>query len=391
MDPEFANWFGGDENIRLDVRSHEVGLDPIVYACAGEYAHNYRWKSGEALKLSLPAGTHRWVIHGDGSSMSGEFRVGADGSRECRIDFDGAGELSVMSFEFEGFSTEERRFIDISAESLDRQWCNRMYSRAWLDDRRVVYEIEPVWEVHVEAGMPEGSERGVIFAPPGKYEVRIGFNGLETEVVMECPGKVVVRRADILEPQALGEVSVLDDDERFFYRLQLDHADGRSFAHQIGKSFLLHQGKWRAFVLRSDYESEGADAYRWAETTFTLTDEPLEFDPRKLEWHPMAQVNFEFRGGDDKGGAQSAWWSPFHEYRGPYLRALGHDGEAPYIPLGAPSDIRIRGGMKLLFPDRLLAPGRYRVVPWYGAPDSECVEIKVTAGAALQTIVIDCE
>jgi hypothetical protein len=113
---------------------------------------------------------------------------------------------------------------------------------------------------------------------------------------------------------------------------------------------------------------------------FTSADQVLDLN--SLAYEPYARVTLVFSGRGSPDRSFDAWW--YGESKpAPLLLALDQSfGGAPrYVGLGEPDRVLPDGRLEFTYDNRMLPPGRYKVIPWHGAAEKYCKTFTLASGS----------
>ena len=332
----------------------------------------------------LPEGVYRWWLSVGDSAVWGNLTVNRGDGIEFDFTLDGMPGLKPVRIEFDGFESDELPYFEVLTESdahvVDVGNCN------FLNDRGpdIVYPVESPW--FDAAGYIElpGTTTKIAFAPPGVALVAVRGQSV---VTTSCPGSATIGQGE--EEIALRTeltFSGLEDNAR--YDVEIIYPDGTTVGANGLNKKTVPQGQVRLIVQRTDYELVPEDSSMWAEIELNIEGTPVDVRLDALEYQKYAVVDLWFRGRNDSL-LRDPWWEPCAEDRLPYMVALDDVilGQPRKLLLIAASDSSTSDGLEFGYRNRLLRPGRYRLVPWLGAPESACREIVLKPGRNKRIVV----
>lgn len=387
LSKDLAEWLAPTVGVTLELSPFHADLAPYFAATAGDYDW-YRWAPGETVTLQLPAGTYLWTLAGDCGYPKGSFTVKADESCAYHFGLDGLAGYEPLTVNITGVAEEDYEHVRVYADRHLPKAYGALKSHYWRDVHGRSFHIPGEIDEYVdlEGVLPEGKKRALLFALPGNYSVEVECDGRFQRFNVQVPGEITV---DFSAEERVHEAK-LDfpaglDDDAVWHDVVLRHENGwcaNGHPDDIGP--VPHGPVWALFV-RTDYRNEGADCFAWAETTLNVHGERITVN--ELDWQPMCELEIRLEGGEAHGPARRSWWNLRDNDGFAYLVMLDKPG-MPRIPMNYPTKVDLRGTPTLAYPNSLLPPGRYQFVPWYGAPESDCVSFELTAGSSARTITV---
>ncbi|MBE7491766.1 MAG: hypothetical protein HS108_08470 [Planctomycetes bacterium] len=356
-----------------------------------------RLQPGRLQTWRLPPGNYLWELcTSSETTLTGVLSVRA-GRSAVQFALHNLPGLGAVRVDLAGFTDENQP--DISVDELlvpDCLW--RDWEHSGRSEPSIFYPTlgpGPDWYYEVNVFR---SDRNTIWLVTGygrSLSVTCTWSEAETDHQVTygtaVPGKLQFARRD-----STGEGNlVLTTPENDFASYDLLALSGNHTARKLRKdSNQLPQGTWHVVVRRSTWlPDEGRTLVEHAAVDIHLGEE-LELDLGRLRYHASGRLVVHLTGRGRTTPGRDPWWESDKslEFADPVIEHLdfGPSRSNPARGLGQPSHIVFGtpGNPKtmiLAYDPLQLAPGRYRLLPWFGAPANLGREFTIQPG---QTVTI---
>jgi hypothetical protein len=239
--------------------------------------------------------------------------------------------------------------------------------------------------VQADSQILRDAEARVLYAYAPRGAAQIAVYGSTTQLMVRAtfPGRVVLSPAQF---ELYRECALLLDsgDSEDAWHIAAFHDNGTAGQYTGGGTVDMTPGWVTLLVTR-----RGDDSCSFARVRVNLTPEPQTLDLLTLSYEAYAKVTLVFSGRGSPDSPFDAWW--FHdEQPAPLLQALDQSfgGSPRYVSLGEPDRVLPDGRLEFTYDNRMLPPGRYKVIPWHGAVEKYCKTFTLAPGS-VSTVVVE--
>lgn len=326
---------------------------------------------GMASTWRLPPGQYRWVLN---SYLSGTMTVSA-GRNSIHFSMNSLPGLERLDITIEGASEDEPGSLGVThargcACELPELGKSPRKNRALT-----TAEAPQAYVFSFDHG-----RRHVVFAPPGPYVAWGYVQGRSVYRGVAVPGRAVLVPAAAAYGESAVELLRDEEDQHGYQAVAYSAYLTSTFLPAPGKESMV-EGPIRLWVCRvaADGRCTGVAAL----DRTLKAGETLVVHLTTLTFEPPALLSIRCIGPGDQPPADSRWWSRLKG--GPAVDQVialdhGHHGLPAFLIVDAPDQMLPRGRAEFSFSRRAVPPGRYRIVPWPGAPERCCRTVNVLAG-----------
>lgn len=307
---------------------------------------------------TLPPAVYRWELVGEDCALSGIRSLHGQAAESVLFELDQTPELCALEVMCDGFSAEDLPEVELG------QGATRMARRT----------VGSAANMRVPEGrvLKAGPGHFVIVASRGDVVVEVSCSGKpDTTRVAACPGRLLVTPADFdAGPCELTLTGAPAEDIELAWHSVVGEIRMREGVNQmpVGKLTLV-VGRTVNKVSRS------------ARTQVDLTPGATTLDLACLDYQAAGRVSFSCCGRGGVAPGEDHWWMSGK----PLLWRVDCPdelvGEPPRLSDGLAARY-VRPGLppRFVVPEIELPPGRYRVIPWEGAPEKFWVTFQVRSG-----------
>ncbi len=322
----------------------------------------------------IPRGVYHWQLKGNRDSVEGIV----DLRSQSRVDFSllNLPGMAVLTWHLgEG---QTREICDAAVENS---------CRGVLDD---VSDIDPTkvasWTLaYVGQYLWSRDDRRMyLIAPPGRHVVGFACDDTVVRRVFEFPGTVQLSSTEFSTRDSRKvRLEYGSETDNYVHVLALCVDGGYEF--QIIKDpgsveLFLYDGHWTLFIERRGiWGREDQRRREWGTIQIVITGEDRTIDIRGASYAALGTLVIELSGKAPVEGQRDPWWQ-----NGTCVGIQALDigtsgivasGEIYAFNMGRPCLKPNLTGRSAEIP-----PGRYKIIPWPGAPDSACKIVTVEPG-----------
>ncbi|MCA8910697.1 MAG: hypothetical protein KDB82_03245 [Planctomycetes bacterium] len=379
------------------VEQHLYAMDKKMRERDGEYDV---LKPGVTRVWDVPIGSYVWELIGLHERLSGWIEFSSTGPAGVRFSLDNAPGLELLQVERRGF--------------MDGDWANLSFDDDPLTERAMLAsadsyddEYDSVSE-YVMNGDYVQQLRGAnsisyVFAPRGTMRMEVSSDVGYGSFRVSFPGRITIQPSQLIGPRTAvirlvqeDEDADADEDdyeEPEFYYYGLVYFEDGSY-DEFAPEDEVEWPVGTVTLMASRYK-EGADRMHrraFARVEYQVKPGKHTIDLRTFEYQFYGELDIEIVGHSGSDTHFDSWWLDDGKGPHPVLLALDQcvQGEPRYVSLGEPGRVMPDGKLGLSYRNRLLPPGRYKVIPWAGAPEKYCPTVEVKPGEhARVTAMID--
>jgi len=395
IDSEMAKLLGGETRavmFKLEVAQHlspadglnSPGLDSLLMlaieamssASTAEQAAFNRLAPDQPQTWHVPRGVYRWQLRGKVETLEGTV----DLRQGDHIGFSLANlpGLAVLICQLPGAAKADDCDVEILGES----------EVALAEVFETSSKDADLWTRKKGQQLVRDHERNrlLLFSRPGTYAVQLQWNDAYLNSVANVPGVIQPNENEFAERME-HLVSFMAESEEFEYtQICAFSADsrflGRCVAGGINSRLALQEGQWHLLVARNRI-SRGRDraVSELGDLTVIVGTGDMQVDLGAASYRAFGKLRIELAGRAPVESGSDPWWQDAH---GIGLSFEGLEPNSP-SPLLVVSQHRFNldGPSRkptLVLAERSVPPGRYRVIPWPGAPESACKVVIVEPG-----------
>ncbi|MBX3475621.1 MAG: hypothetical protein KF754_14690 [Planctomycetes bacterium] len=401
IDPELYDLLADEQSVGLNMDAIEEWRDARHLEQMDEWLaeDDERYdilELGRTRTWKLPPGEYLWELwsHG-GPSLVGPLNISA-GHNSVRFSLGNLPGLGVVRVDLTGFSDEDDPTVTAEdAVSPDGPWCHGDYPS--FSGPRIILPRDgpgPQWFHDVVTLRRDRHTQWLITGRGRQLSVSCGWAegefGTQVTRGVTVPGSLHFKRED---PTTWGELDIHEPEgSDYGYAVSALSAD---YIHQELSSGLnrLQQGNWRVLIRRSHWpDSADRDTFDHAVVDIHVGASAASIDLAQLNYQPSGKLVLQLKGRGTTSAGLDPWWEigDHTSFREPILEHLDGRmaGQAPFTGLGRPDTANVEPASALLvYNPLLLAPGRYRLLPWFGAPGALAREFEIKPGQTT-TIVL---
>ncbi|MBK8207366.1 MAG: hypothetical protein IPK87_11355 [Planctomycetes bacterium] len=310
----------------------------------------------------LPPGSYHWELVGDSESVTGRAALLSTRSESVLFEVDRTPGLCALEVVCEGFADDDLPDLEVDELPAMSLAAPDSYSGPVI-----VYPAELA-----NGGLIEtGPGRWTVLAPAGDLVVTlVTFGNPDVVRVAGCPGRLVVTREDF---------SPVDCELVITNRhgaCSIDSAWGSTAGYlslEVGTN-RMRLGKVAIWAVR-----RGSDPPVWAWVELELLPGRTTLELGDLSYTECGTVTFTVSGRGGVSPGEDKWWFNGEE---PSLGRIESLGTPRFAWRAWPGWLDVQPGLtqKFVYSNCQLPPGRYRVIPWEGAPEKFWVTFQVRAG-----------
>ncbi len=322
----------------------------------------------------IPRGVYHWQLKGNRDSVEGIV----DLRSLSRVDFSLSNLPGMSVLTWHLGENQTRDICDAAVE---------YNCRGVLDD---VSDIDPtkvaIWTLDNDRQYlwSRDDRRMYLIAPPGRHVVGFACDDTVLRRVFEFPGTVQLSSAEFSSRDSR-KVTLEYRSETDNYVHVLALCEDGAYEFQIIKDpgtveLFLYDGHWTLFIERRGiWGQEDQHRREWGTMQVVITGEDRTIDIRGASYAAFGSLVIELSGKAPVEGQRDPWWQ-----NGTCVGIQALDigasgivaiGEIYSFQMGRPSLKPVLTGRSAETP-----PGRYKIIPWPGAPDSACKIVTVEPG-----------
>lgn len=393
-----------DKDMALDFtlrsRGFDSGFEPVMYWIAREFGPRRdlpnQLSPGDSLRWPVPAGDYTWELAGSERNLEGRISIDSETSLVHFDLYDLPG-LATLEIHLQGFDPNQ---ADVTLE--DDFHRNHAVMGKWTGRREpagpsIAFPPDPLDEDIVRLWEFPESARFIAFAPPGPGLIQVSgdVDGAERWgwFGVEFPGRLTVHADDLSAD--LATIHLEGPNTSYQFEAAAFHKNGLS-SRRSSDQWKFPPGKVRLEVTRYatiHFFEKGRYGYEmqcaYATVELDLQGEDVTVNLSELEYEPYGVVDIVLRGRGSPEKALDAWW--FRNDEMPELQLYHLDSRIrgnPRRVLGGHPSPEFRHGRQAAVRGMALPPGRYRLVPWDGAPAKHQRTFTVTPGGR-HTVTVD--
>lgn len=374
--------------------SHLQALDEAMRESRADYDH---LAPGRPTAWRVPTGDYVYELWSEsGPTIAGPLRLGA-GSQTVRLTLDSLPGLGAIRVDLTGFDPEHQPEIHARSFTPRRtpwhqQSGDAMTPRIEYPDRETgpewFLDETLLWRDRHTLWVVTGRGRRLLLV----CDWQEGETGRTQAGAATAPGSLIFKRED---STARGVLQVrIDEDDPCDYEVLAVHHDLPATPIIDGPND-VGTGVWRVFVRRTSWPDDGDDfVLDHAVTEVRVPESGAQLTLANLDYRPGGWLVVQLNGRGPLARGLDSWWQSGESVRfqSPVLQHLDGclDGHPPALELGRPQHAREYGAagrtkLQLVYEPIALTPGRYRLLPWFGAPASLAREFEIRPG---QTIAV---
>lgn len=329
---------------------------------------------GRTSTWRIPRGVYIWKLMGRRDSVQGIV----DARTQSRVDFSLSNLPGMAVFTWHLGENQTRDICDAAVETDCRQLLDDVSDNAPTEvaSWTLAYARQYLWS--------RDDRRMYLIAPPGRHVVGFACDDTVLRRVVEFPGAVQLSSYEFStrDPRkvTLEHGSETDD---YVDVLALNEDGGYEFRIIKGSGaveLFLYDGHWKLFIERRGFGGHEDERRReWGTMQVVITGEDRTVDIRGASYAAFGTLVIELSGKAPVEGQRDPWWQ--------YVTCVGIQaldiessgivatGEIHAFNMGRPSLKPMLIGRSAATP-----PGRYKIIPWPGAPDSACKIVTVEPG-----------
>jgi hypothetical protein len=371
-----------------DSLEHLYALDDVMRGLDADYD---LLLPGVVRGWKLPPGTYKWELHGATGSIDGRVTFTPEGPKSLHFGLASLPGYEVLDVTLIGFASDDP---------------GEVYFEPSMKIDTAVYPGKPGGldfpgeyaseELAVGPGhaLKVSDTRWLVYAPRGRQVISVWNSDSGRDFHVTVPGRNVISASEIGEQgfRTLTLRSHPGDDEGEWSELMFDDydielTDGQGWMMKAwaDSEEPVPPGPFSVRVTRERYHEAGGSSLSFTVVEFGKGSEPLELDLWKLACQPAAKLNLSFKGRGSPEAPLDAWWFDGEGPRVVGLIALD-DGARP-VALPVPSRYMPDGKLEFAFEGLCLPAGRYRVIPWPGAPEKYLREFTLQSGVTTTIVV----
>jgi len=379
-----GEWTGANHLTALDQRMRDV--DP-------EYD---RMIPGATHTWKLPPGDYIYALHNNyGQSIEGPLHV-KPGAQSIHFSLQDLPGLGAVRVDLSGFDEDHDPSLEWHGLDDATFWAQSPGesstgpSISYPDDDHV----GPNWFHEVTELRRDKNTAWLITGRGRRLSVTCTWAakefGSHLTRAANVPGSLQFRPADA---DGWGNLQISRaEDDTAGYEIHAVNADHPPRHLDIGDCRLPH-GPWRIIILR-EYTPEGGEyptiTHALVDITISASDATLSLS--QIVFHVGGTLALSLQGRGTLEAGRDPWWEADNddlEFRTPVLLRLdgAQTGASPAIKLGPPSRVDFGTPPSLGYAPLQLAPGRYRLLPWFDAPANLAREFDIKPGQSTTVIL----
>lgn len=332
---------------------------------------------GRVNNWQIPRGVYQWRLRGSRDAVGGTVDLRA----QSRVEFS-LSNLPGMAVLSWVLCDEQSR-----AECRAAVTYNLVQT---LDDISDVGEVsEKCWTLESERQFLWATDERILYlvAPPGRHVVSFAFGDNDVNRILEFPGAIRLLPSEFTAWQPH---SVKLDYSNAAHEYSCAMAIAQDGSYDFLKldrtttaEFFLRDGPWKLYVVRLQPRSAGnvPRSFEWAMFSLVVagSDQTIELDSGS--YVSYGSLKIELRGKAPFDDLRDPWWLGNSQIG---ITALDI-GAGGICAMGAISSRSLWARELSLKPRKgsgnlAVPPGRYKIIPWPGAPDSACKIVTVEPG-----------
>ncbi|MCC6575530.1 MAG: hypothetical protein IT462_17260 [Planctomycetes bacterium] len=390
---------GDDEPLAHFGLVRQLGIDEVMAGVDWPPDSPTSIPLGEtAQRIVLPQGVFNWGLSG---LFGGCFDLRGRTQYSLQLGLDTVPGFASATLRVEGLDEAECH-IELEAAELQQALTD---GAGWPEVTSGEYDP---WR-----GQPlvfEGRDANsfVVFAPRGRYYARVQYvgrgdvaeEGYLAPFYFDVPGKHVIdarvagqtRKLRVINVAGSAYTTAIVYATRSGFEGGLEPLEGGDDELEEGaraREFTVPADEITFTIARVHYEmrlvGEGDEqrniefeAHDFGLKTFPSGTDEIVLDLRQVAFQAAAEVSVAVRGSCPAGAVLDRWWDLAEPLV--FVRVL----ECRFLPTGTAFSAQLKGSSETPPTRRtdsfFLPPGRFKVQPWPGAPDSACKVVEILAG-----------
>jgi hypothetical protein len=371
------NLYPGDEWDSAD--EHLLSIDADLRKADEAYD---QLNPGVVRVWTIPLARYSWHLIGTDQEIQGSIDLMTAGSTSVHFGLRNLPGYELCEIEFSGFTEGEEPHIEFSDDGTAHVAINAFSGPP--DEPDFLADVSYVVGDRGAIDVLYSADKKVVYA----FGARGGAQLLVYEVTytsfrVSFPGRLVVTPGHLGAPLD-GKLLLDAGESEFTWQVTVFHEDGGYGVGQVGGELEMAIG-WVTLVV-SRQASGGVT--EMARVQVRLSTEPQTLNLNSLAYEPFAQVTLVFKGRGSPDSPFDAWW--YGDAKpAPLMLALDQSfGGAPrYVGLGDPDRVMPDGRLEFTYDNRMLPPGRYKVIPWPGAAEKYCKTFTLAPGETSSVVV----
>ena len=351
-------------------------IEQLEDADYGDDPYPYELAPGRVSLWRIPRGVYNWKLTGRRDAVEGVV----DLRLQSRIEFSFSNLPGVAVLAWQLGPDQSRDKCDAAVEFDCRQT---------LDDISEFSRAEqPCWTLeHRKQYLWSRDDRCLyLMAPAGRHVVGFECNDSELTRILEFPGTIQLSPAEFSErvPRRIGLEYSSDTDN--YVRVMSICEDGRYDFEEIedpgNDELYLCDGRWTLYIERRGIAGREDQRRReWGVMQIVVAGEVQTVDLRGASYAAYGSVVIELSGKAPSDTPYDPWWQSV-TCVGIQALDIGTSGIVANGQIGAGRFNQGRPSLKpmLYASSTTTPPGRYKIIPWPGAPDSACKIVTVEPG-----------
>lgn len=347
---------------------------------------------GAAKTWNLPPGEYIYQIHNAyGLSLEGPLAVHA-GAQAVSFGLDSLPGLGVIRIDLSGFTADEDPVLEwLPIESSGSLWYGSVDdehspSIAFPDDDHGA----PSWYGAVTELRLDNRTVWLVTGHGRRLSVTCSWAATEFGKAITraatAPGNLQFRPEDA-SPWGPLKITRAENDPAE-YEVTAVHADFPPVPLHIGERS-MRLGQWRCFIKRSHMPEDAEyEVVSLATVDLVISASDTTLDLSALMFLAPGTLRLTLQGRGAAGESLDPWWEAGEDvdFRSPILHRLDGAlaGNPPGLILGKPDQYVPGTPARLGYEPILLAPGRYRLLPWFDAPARFARDFEIKPGQTVE-------
>ncbi|MCA8915772.1 MAG: hypothetical protein KDB90_10200 [Planctomycetes bacterium] len=348
---------------------------------------------GITRSWAVPPAQYRWELQGGSETLQGHLEITATGPTSITFGLNSLPGRALLEIDLAGFAEDTEVVLEFESDTLADTAVAAMRPNAWD-------EVTNDYSGYLEDGYytdvlrSADDKRVYAFSSRGSRQLRVYAGNADAWFRVNFPGRMTIRPYD-LEEKAEGEITLAskdpdaDDDPGIDYHVIVYHESGDYGMYGGNDTVEMPLGKITLMITRDEFEKPADRRYSFASVPATITREQQKLRLDQLTYRAYGQVSLTFKGRGSPDGPFDAWWYDEDGLKPPVVLALEQQvgGSPRYVHLAQPDRLMPNGELAFVYENRLLPPGRYKVIPWRDAAEKWCVTFEVKPGESTSVVV----
>ncbi|MCB9895583.1 MAG: hypothetical protein H6839_14135 [Planctomycetes bacterium] len=351
---------------------------------------------GVTRSWMVPPGKYYWELAGDDESLEGHIEITPTGPTSVTFGLNSLPGRVMLEIDLSGFGDDERVELSFSSDPMADTAINAMRRYDWDEINTGVSDVIGD-EYGPQILRSADGKRAYAFSPPGMRHLSVYAREASGWFCVRFPGRMTIGPYDLQEKPE-GELILTthgDEDEperdNIYFHVLAYHESGDTGEYDGEDVIAMPLGKVTLMVTRDDYEErqDAANRFSFATVQATITRESQKIRLDTLNFRRYGRVSLTFKGRGAPDSPFDPWWFNEEGPEMPLILALDQQigGMPRYVRLEHPDRYMPDGAMAFVYDNRVLPPGRYKVIPWRGAAEKWCVTFEVKPGEATSVVV----